>query len=200
MRLAHIRYQPEVWLHDFAQRGDFAGVVGARLDNGDFMVGAEAQQGFGHADVVVEVTLREEHLIFFAQHGRHEFLGRGLAVRARDLQRGQGEAAAVEGGELLERVEHVGHMNKPFVAFRFGIVHYGVGAACRQCLVGKLIAVERCASQGEEYGAFGAVARVGSHRGVREVEVVKFVDGHIGIIYNMCKSTIKYFPYQSVRR
>ena len=85
-----------------------------------------------------------------------------------------------------EFLEHVGHMNKPFVAFRFGVVHHGVGAACRQCLEGELIAVERCASQGEEYGAFWAIARVGSHRGVREVEVVKFVEGHIGIIYYTC--------------
>ena len=80
--LSHVGYYAVVRLDDVDQSLDFARMVGSHLYHGNIVFGREAQQRLRHAEVVVEVALSVEHVIFFGQYGCHEFLCRGLAVGA----------------------------------------------------------------------------------------------------------------------
>ena len=82
--LAHIRYQSAIGLHDAAQCGNLAGMVGAGFHNGNVVFWPQAQQGLRHPDVVVEVPQGVEHVETFREHCRGQFLGCCLAVGAAD--------------------------------------------------------------------------------------------------------------------
>ena len=69
---------------DLAEEVNFTWMVGTHLHDGDLGLGLDAQQGDGHADVVVEVTHRVDDVVFLGQHSRDELFGGCLAVGAGD--------------------------------------------------------------------------------------------------------------------
>ena len=84
--------------------------------------------------------------------------------------------------ELLQRSEHVGHVQQPFVAPDGGVVYHGKGATRLQGLLGKGVAVEALPAQGEEEGALGAVTRVGGDDAMRLEQAVKLLERSIGYL------------------
>ena len=161
---ADIGDESVVGLDDACERGYLAGVVGSRLDDRHRVLGAQAQEGEGHTDMVVEVALGVEDIMAPGEHGGTEFLGGRLAVGARDLQHAESSLAhrlTVGGGELLEGGEHVGDEDTAVVGGVRRLVDDGAYAAGFEGLGGKLIAVERLAPEGEEHHARLAPTRVG---------------------------------------
>ena len=138
-------------------------MVGARLDDGHLVGRRQAQQGFRHPDVVVEVAFRGQDAEALAQHGCDELLGGCFPVRPGHLHHRRAEPAAVKGCQPLQGSEGVGHVEQPLVAPDSRIVDDGVGATGFQGFQGKGVAVERGSAQGEEYRTGRAVARVGRH-------------------------------------
>ena len=70
-----------VGLHQAGQVVDLACVTGAHLDHGEALV-AQAAQGQGDADIVVQVAARRQHRPAAHQDRRDHLLERGLAVAA----------------------------------------------------------------------------------------------------------------------
>ena len=153
-------------------------MIRSGLHNGHFVLRPQTQERKRYADVVVEVTAGAEHIVFLAEHGRHEFLRRGLSVGTGHLNHGRGKPAAVMRRQLLQRGQHIGHVDEALVSAYGRVVHHGVGTARLKRLEGEVVAVERGAAQGEKYGTFRTVARVGRHDGVLPVQFVEFVDSH----------------------
>ena len=179
---AHVGDEAALGLHEVGEQGNFARVVSTRLNHRHLVVRAQLQQRFGHTNVVVEVALRAQQVELAGQHGRGEFLGGRLAVGARYLHDGRAQGASVQRRELLQRSEHVGHVQQPFVAPDGGVVYHGKGATRLQGLQGKGVAVEALPAQGEEEGALGAVTRVGGDDAMRLEQAVKLLERSIGYL------------------
>ena len=86
---------------------DVAGMACPHLDDGDVVVGRQAQQRLGYADIVVEVALGVEHVVLLLEHGGDELLRCRFAVGAGDGDDGDIELAAVLTGNVLEGLEAV---------------------------------------------------------------------------------------------
>ena len=185
MSTSHVGDDATVGFHDVDKSLDVAGMACAHLHDSDLMVLGEAQQGLGHADVVVEVALREEHVVTLAQDGSKQLLGCGLAVGACDAYNLCAEGAAVMQGKLLQGVQTVVGEDEPRVALNgiFGLVDHGVGAALVKSCCCKLVAVERFALEREEDASFGTVATVGCDNGVLLENFVKLCYVHCFSIF-----------------
>ena len=94
---------------------DVARMAGAHLDDGDLVLLRQAEEGLGHAYVVVEVALGVEHIVFLREHSCYEFLGGRLAVGACDADDGDVELTAMLAGQVLERLQAVVDENESFV-------------------------------------------------------------------------------------
>ena len=147
---AHVGDDGIVGLDDVDECAYVAGMRGPHLHYGEVVLGAEAQQCLRHADVVVEVALREEHVVFLLQHGGGKLLCCGLAVGAGDAYDARAELAAVMARELLQGGEAVVDEDAARVGGKLLLVHHGVGAALLQRHCGKAVAVERRALEREE--------------------------------------------------
>ena len=70
-------------------------MVSSGFNHGNLVFFSEAQQGFRYTNVVVEVTLCEQHLIAFCKNRRREFLRSSLAIRTRNLHHGKSQLLAM---------------------------------------------------------------------------------------------------------
>ena len=124
----------------------------SHLHNGYLVLGTQAQQCLGHANVVVEVALSVQHVVLLLQHGSREFLGCCLSVGARDAYDWRGERASMIQRQLLERGKTVVAQNVACIALGriLRLIYHGIGATLLECHCRKLVAVERCSLQGEE--------------------------------------------------
>ena len=126
---------------------------------------AEAEQRLGHTHVVVEVALGSHLVVALGQDGTHKFLGRRLAVGARDADDRDVEAAPVFARHVFVGLQRIGNKNHLFVTV-VGVIHLlvvndGNGATLVQCLGRKLVAVKRFALEGDKDAALGAFTAVG---------------------------------------
>lgn len=152
MGLAHVGDESVVGFGDVHQFLDVAGVAGSHFYDGQFVLGAQAQQGEGHADVVVQVAFGVEYVVALRQHGGQQFLGRSLAVGAGDADDARAHLPAVVVGQLLQGFQTVVHEEVAVVSLRsvLGFVDHGVSASGFERAGGKSISVERFAFQGDE--------------------------------------------------
>ena len=187
---SHIGDESKVGLHDAAQEGYLAGMVGSRLDDSHLMLGTDAQQGERHPDVVVEVTLGEEGAEAAAQHGTHQFLRRCLAVGAGNLQHRDRELTAVPGGKLLEGCQHIINQDVAAVALHGvgSLIHDGVRATRLKRRGSKAVTIKSTALEGKEQGTGFHLTVVGGDDGVPEVYFVELFHCLFGISFN-CKNT-----------
>ena len=125
-------------------------MVRTHFHDGDFRVRADAEDGQGHADVVVQVPLRGRDPEMRGQDLADEFLGGGLSVRPgqaddRDLQ-----LLPMEGRELLQRPKRVRETEEAGVVALGVFIDDGIGGAGLEGLHRIGIAVERFALKGDE--------------------------------------------------
>ena len=147
--LAHISNKAAGGLGSLGERLDVTWMAGAHLNDGDLVLGSEAQQRLGHAHIVVEVALGSHHIIFLGKDGTHQFLGRRLAVSAGDADDRDVKLASVFPGQVLEGLQGIGDKHHGLVAMVVVIyllvVDHGQGAALVERLGCKLVAVKRFA-------------------------------------------------------
>ncbi len=101
MALADIGHHADVRPGHLAQAVHLPKVADAHLHHGQLMLPADAQQGQGHADLIVEIALRLQDAVLFRQHGRDELLGAGLAHAAGDAYDFNGKLLPVGFGDVL---------------------------------------------------------------------------------------------------
>ena len=171
-------------------------MVGACFDDGQLMLLAEAEQRFGHTDVVVEIAQREEHVELLCQNGRGEFLRGGFPVGAGDLQNGCFERAAVVVGQLLEGHQCIVHHNHAGKVLERRVVHYGIGAAGVERFLCEIVSIESRAAKGKEQGTFRAVARVGRHHRVFLKNLVEFGNRHCFLIACQGVGLVRIFEHR----
>ena len=165
VRLAHVGDQAAGGLGDLHQRGDLARGGRAQLDHGRARPGVDAEEGERHADMVVQVAVGINGFVLAGHHGAHQFLRGGLAVGAGDADHGDIELAAVVGGQILQRFQHVFNQ----IAFALagldalqrGAVHHRDAGALFEGLHGEVVAVKGLAFEGEEHRTFRDGAAVG---------------------------------------
>ena len=185
MRTTHVCDERIVGLNYLHQRLDVARVRRAHLHDRDVVCGVQAQQCLRHADVVVEVALGVEHVVFLQQHRSREFLCGSLAVGSGDADDRRAERTAVIACELLQSVQTVVDENEASVALNdvLRFIDNSISAALLKRSRSKLVAVERSAFQGEEQRTDGAVATVGCNNGVLLKDFVKFGYFHFAFIF-----------------
>ena len=185
MRTAHVCDERIVGLNDLHQRLDVARVRRAHLHDCYVVCRVQAQQCLGHADVVVEVALGVEHVVFLQKHRSREFLCGGLAVGSGDADDRRAERTSVIACELLQSVQTVVDENEASVALNdvLRFIDNSISAALLKRSSSKLVAVERSAFQGEEQRTDGAVATVGCNNGVLLKDFVKFGYFHFAFIF-----------------
>ena len=107
MSSAYIGDQTTGGLCRLCERLDVARMAGAHLDDGDFVLLCQSEEGLGHAYVVVEVALSVEHIVFLREHSSYEFLGGRLAVGACDADNRNVELATMLTRQILEGLQTV---------------------------------------------------------------------------------------------
>ena len=80
MRLSHIGNNTAIRLSNMNQRLDFTRMIGSHFNDSHLMFRFQAQQCQGHANMVIEISLCIEHIEFFFQYGRNQFLRCGFPV------------------------------------------------------------------------------------------------------------------------
>ena len=109
--VAHVGDNGDIRPYHLAQIPYLPKVVHARLDHRRLVLRHEPQQRQRRADVVVEVPLRPQRLVFLRQHCGDHLLGGSLAHGAGHLYHRQPELPPVPGGQCLQRQPRVGHLN-----------------------------------------------------------------------------------------
>ncbi len=107
MRGADVGDHTPVGRGDAGECSDFAEVIHAHFNDGEFVFGFETQQLKRQAEGVVEIALRLEDVEFCAERGGDGFLGGGFAGRASDGNNALAPLAAYVGCESLEGDQRV---------------------------------------------------------------------------------------------
>ena len=184
---SHVSDQATGGLGSLGKGLDVARVACPHLDNGNLVVGIQAEQGLGHADVIIVVALGGHDMVTLSQNLAHEFLGRRFAVGASDTHDRDVETAAMLTRHVLERLQCVGHKHHQLVAMitviDLLIAHHSDSTSLVKCLSGKLVAVKAVALEGDENAALGAVTTVGGNDRMLLIDCVKFLNIHIDVHY-----------------
>ena len=167
MGLAHVGDEAVRRLAYPGQGGDIVGMVRAHLHDGDVRVRADAQDGQGHADVVVQVALGGRDREVGGQDLADEFLGGRLPVRAGQADDRDVQVLPMAGRQLLEGLERIREPEQPGVVPLDIVVHDGVGGAGLEGLRSIGVPVERLPFQGDEKlaGLQGPGVRIHAVRG-----------------------------------
>ena len=96
---------------DTGQVVDLAEVVHAHLQHAQLMLGVQAEEGQGQADLVVVVALGLQDPELLAQDRGDHVLGRGLAHAAGDADDRDGELGLIGPGHLAQGLHRVLHQN-----------------------------------------------------------------------------------------
>lgn len=107
VRLAHIGDDAVVGFHNVDKGLYLTWVVGSHLHHCNIVLRTELQQCFGHANMVVEITLRIEYAELLGEHGGDEFLGGGFAIGSRHTNDAGAQAAAVIIGQKLQCAQNI---------------------------------------------------------------------------------------------
>jgi hypothetical protein len=118
--------------------GQFAGMIGAGFQHGRLMSALQAQQGQGHAHIIVETGFAPEGRLFLAQNRGDQFLGRGLAVGTAHGHHRQLEFAPVGGSQSdPRRAGCVNQNGRAGVETRGSLFRSATTAAAPRCRLDK---------------------------------------------------------------
>ena len=94
---------------DFRQNAHLPEAGYAHLHHCRLMLRADAGDGHGHADLVIQILIRFQHVQPLGQYGGDHLLGRGLANAAGNADHRQAQIPAVFGADLLQGRLYVRH-------------------------------------------------------------------------------------------
>lgn len=158
-------------LGNLAQLGDFSLVVGPHFHKGEFSVHRHGEQREGHANVVVQVAMGSMHIEFPAQYRLDELFGGGFAIAACESKYRCFKTPPVGLCQALKGLESIVHRHNARSLYG-RVVHHSSDAAFGDGLMGKGVAVETLAFQGDveqSRPAFPGVSR-DARRAVEEGE------------------------------
>ena len=94
--VADIGHDHGVGAHDFRQSVHFAKVADTHLQHRHLVLVAKAENGEWHAQLIVEIALGFQHIVFLAKHAVSHLLGAGFAHAASDAYNGNVELLEIE--------------------------------------------------------------------------------------------------------
>ncbi len=122
--------------------------------------------------MIVEIALRGIGAVFSCQHGAHQFLGSGFAIAAGDGDEWDIELFPVMFGQVLQGGEHIFNNEYALIGMGWWLIHDGIGCACLQRLLGKIVTVEIRALQCEIQIAGFERTGIGLNRRVLLVDLI----------------------------
>ena len=156
-------------LGQLGQVGDLTRVVHAQLDHGHAVVGAQIEQGQGHANVVVQVALGGQGVVsrMGTQDGRDHLCHGGLAVAAGHGDQRQTELRTPPSRQLTQSDACIGHHQRGQAVRRSlrlarGLTHHGY-SALRLGLGHELVAIKTLTTQSHKQVTCLQAAAVGVH-------------------------------------
>jgi len=165
-----VRDDANIGIDEPAEQIDLAERAHAHLDDCGPVPAIECEQRERHADVVVEIPLVLENRTPAPEDAGKHFLGRGLAVAARDAGKGDRKFFPVRQSHLLEgeqRVlygEDVLDAAQAFIAqLQRGPVHERAPGPLLDSIANKIVAVEPVSLEGYEEFTFLDVPGVYGH-------------------------------------
>ena len=162
-----VGHEDYVGFHHGGEVVDFARVVHAQLQHGDFVGVIQTEQGQGEADFTVHVALGFQDVEAFAQDGGGHVLGGGFAHRAGEGYHRDGKLFSVAHSQVPEGFEGVLYLDVEFsrqVGFALPLGE----AACRAALQGGVdvdMTVHSLAQQGDKQCARVDGSAVRLHQG-----------------------------------
>ena len=156
-------------LGQLGQVGDLTGVVHAQLDHGHAVVGAQIEQGQGHANVVVQVALGGQGVVprMGTQDGRDHLGHGGLAVAAGHCDQRQTELRTPTRRQLAQSDACIGHHQRGqavrcCLCFARTLANHG-HSALRLGLGDELVAIKTLTTQSHKQVTCLQAAAVGVH-------------------------------------
>ena len=144
--------QPDGGLDDGAQAVHLAGLADARFEDAQGVFRTEVPHAEGHAHLAVPAAGAAHDVLMAAQQVEEPFLHHRLAVAAGDAHHGQGEVGAVPGGDALQGIEGVRHVQGQGHAGG-GLAHHGALQAALHQLGQVAVPIMPGTLQGQEQGA-----------------------------------------------
>ena len=143
---------------------DFPRMIGPHLYHSQFMFRCQTEQRQRYTDVVIEISLRIQQVIFLLQNGRYQFLRRSLSVGSCDTDDTGTQFPAVIVGQLLQGLQAIVHQQDTAVCSGiFRIIHYRIAATLRQRLCRKPVSIKRSPLQGNKQGTGRTIPAIGRH-------------------------------------
>ena len=152
MGFSYVGNDPVVRFGYLYQLLDVSRVAGTHFHHGKVVFRAQAKQGEGNTDVIVQISQGIEHVVSLRKYGGHQFLGSSLSVCTRNADDGCTHLPTVVIGKLLQGLQAVFHHDVSCIACG-GIgffIYYGISTSAFQRSGGKGISVERLAFQRNE--------------------------------------------------
>ena len=156
MRGADVGDHAPIGRGDAGERGNFAGVIHAHFDDGEFMLGHQAQKLQRQTEIIIEIALRLEDVKLCAERGSDGLFGSGFAGRAGDGHDTPTPLAAHMVGERLHGSERIFRdqegMGKSSIGQGSGTRarDYGGHCAAFECCNGKIVTIVNLTANGKE--------------------------------------------------
>ena len=115
MRLSHIGNDTAIRLSNMNQRLDFTRMIGSHFNDSYLMFRLQAQQGQGHANMVIEISLCIEHSEFLFQYGCNQFLRSGFPVGTGYSHHASPQLTTMIIGQLLQRLKAIFHQQDTWI-------------------------------------------------------------------------------------
>ena len=118
-------------------------MAGSHFNDCNLMLFCQAEECFGNAYIIVEVTLRIEHIIFLREYSGNQFFGGCLAIRSCNSNHGDIELSAMFASQILKRLQTVIYQDESLILLVFWFVDNGIAAAFFKGRSCKLITIKR---------------------------------------------------------
>ena len=169
MRLGRVRDDADRRLRELREIVDLAGMVRTELDDESVVLGGQPHQRQRHADVVVQVALRDADRAADAQDRSDELLDRRLAAAARDGDRRDGERRTPRARHGTQRAARVPHLDLR-QRRRGEPRHERAGGTFRERFIDEVVAVEPIARDRDEQRTRAERARIRRHGAERLID------------------------------
>ena len=167
VRAADVGDHRQVRLQDARQEIQFAEAAHAAFGDEEVFVAAPREHGEWHADVVVEIAARRIDAAGSGERGRHQVLGRRLAVRTGDRNDARWNAHERACGQRLQRAQRIADTQSGLCTrWQRGqriAAHEHAGGAARQDVGDELVGVETLAGERDEEFPGDFATRIRGH-------------------------------------
>ncbi|CCJ91514.1 hypothetical protein BN132_3442 [Cronobacter turicensis 564] len=143
--------------------GDFALMIGTKLNHRVLMFRRETQQRHRHADVIIQVACGVERVAALAENGSGHLFHRGFTGRPRQRDHARGHLLSDPRRQFAKRQARVSHHQLRQVNIQLAAYQQRASAASLR-LVGKIMRVETLAFQRHKQAAGRQFAGVGRYR------------------------------------